>query len=253
MSHLPDEPLLIFAISFLALWLSAWVGAGILRQCRALDEDSRQDFGVVVAATLTLLGLIIGFTFSMAISRYDQRKSFEEAEANAIGTEYSRADLLPSSGAQQVRALLKDYVAQRVSFYGSRDEQQLVQLSVQTNQLQKELWSTVLKAIPSQPTSLTALVVSGMNDVLNSQGYTEAAWRNRIPIAAWLLMALIALFCNAMIGYSTRKLHSHSPLLLILPLVVSLSFFLIADIDSPRGGIIHVGPQNLLSLAAQYR
>ena len=63
----------------------------------------REDFGFILAATLTLLGLIIGFSFSMATSRYDQRKNYEEAEANAIGTEYVRADLLPAADAATVR------------------------------------------------------------------------------------------------------------------------------------------------------
>ena len=68
--------------------------------------SEREDFGVVQAATLTLLGLIIGFSFSMAIGRYDQRKNYEEAEANAIGTEYVRAGLLPAADATKVRAQL---------------------------------------------------------------------------------------------------------------------------------------------------
>jgi hypothetical protein len=68
-----------------------------------LKEDIRGDFGVIQTATLTMLGLIIGFTFSMAISRYEQRKNYEEAEANAIGTEYVRADLLPGGDAARVR------------------------------------------------------------------------------------------------------------------------------------------------------
>ena len=101
----------------------------------------------------------------------------------------------------------------------------------------------------AQPTPVVALAVSGMNDVLNSQGYTQAAWWNRIPIAAWGLMAAIAICCNLLIGYGCVALKPKAILLLVLPLVVSISFFLIADIDSPRGGIIHVAPQNLLSLA----
>ena len=88
-----------------------------------------------------------------------------------------------------------------------------------------------------------------MNDVLNSQGYTQAAWWNRIPIAAWGLMAAIAICCNLLIGFSVRDAKAEGLLLLILPLVVSISFFLIADIDSPRGGVIRVNPQNLISLA----
>jgi hypothetical protein len=82
-----------------------------------------------------------------------------------------------------------------------------------------------------------------MNDVLNSQGYTRAAWWNRIPVAAWVLLATIAIGCNLLIGYSAHR--TYRLLFLVLPLAVSVSFFLIADIDSPRGGLIHVQPQNL--------
>ena len=99
------------------LSLSALIGASFLMRQRKLEEDIREDFGVILAATLTLLGLIIGFSFSMAMSRYDQRKNYEAAEANAIGTEYVRADLLPASDAAKVRALLRDYLDQRVLFY----------------------------------------------------------------------------------------------------------------------------------------
>src|SRR5450631_4794232 len=99
-----DYPPLVFVVSFFALWLSARFGAFFIRKRRDLAEETREDFGVVLAASLTLLGLIIGFSFSMAISRYDQRKNYEEAEANAIGTEFVRADLLPAMDAAKVRA-----------------------------------------------------------------------------------------------------------------------------------------------------
>jgi hypothetical protein len=88
-----------------------------------------------------------------------------------------------------------------------------------------------------------------MNDVLNSQSYTQAAWWNRIPNAAWGLMALIAICCNLLVGYGARNTKVGGMLLMILPLVVSIAFLLIADIDSPRGGLIHVYPQNLQDLS----
>jgi hypothetical protein len=96
---------------------------------------------------------------------------------------------------------------------------------------------------------VAALVVSGMNDVLNAQGYTQAAWWNRIPPAAWVLMAAIAVCCNFLLGYQARRAEAEAILLLVLPLVVAIAFFLIADIDSPRGGVIRVQPQNLTSFA----
>jgi hypothetical protein len=250
MNNLTDYPLLVCVISFFALWVAALIGAAFHRRRRNMDEVAREDFSIVVAATLTLLGLIIGFSFSMAISRYDQRKNLEEAEANAIGTEFARADLLPASDAAKVRALLGNYLDQRVLFYTTRDEQQLRQINTKTAQLQADLWSVVKAPAVAQPTPVIALAVAGMNDVLNSQGYTQAAWWNRIPHAAWGLMAAIAICCNVLVGYGAHNAKTEARLLLVLPLIVALSFLLIADIDSPRGGIIRVSPQNLHSLSA---
>ena len=252
MNDVTEYPPLVFVVSFFVLWLSTRIGVGLLKK-RNLEHDVREDFGVILAATLTLLGLIIGFSFSMATSRYDQRKNLEEAEANAIGTEYVRADLLPPANAMKVRALLRSYLDQRVLFYTTRDEQQLRQIDARTGQLQNELWVAVVAPAAAQQTPIVALTVSGMNDVLNSQGYTQAAWWNRIPVAAWGLMAAIAIFGNLLLGYGARNAKAERILLLVLPLVVSIAFFLIADIDSPRRGVILVNPQNLVSLVESLR
>jgi hypothetical protein len=253
MSNLRDFPLIVFAASFVVLWLSAQFGATILRGKRDLDQDVRDDFGTILAAVLTLLGLIIGFSFSMAISRYDLRKTYEEAEANAIGTEYVRADLLPVPDRERVRVLLRDYLDQRILFYRSRDATQLQEINTRTLKLQADLWSVVQALAVAQPTPINALVVAGMNDVLNSQGYTQAAWWNRIPRAAWWLMLLIAACGNLLLGYGVRNPKREARLIVVLPLVVAISFLLIADIDSPHGGLIRVHPQNLESLAASLR
>jgi hypothetical protein len=247
------HPLFVLVISFVVLWLAARVGFSVLRKRKSLEDASREDFGVILAATLTLLGLIVAFSFSMAINRYDQRKNLEEAEANAIGTELVRAGLLPTADAAKVRALLKNYLDQRISFYVTRDELQLREVNARIAQLQGELWSAVQAPAVAQPNPVVALAVAGMNDVLNSQGYTQAAWWNRIPHAAWALMALVAICCNLLVGYGARNTNGGSMLLLVLPLVLSVAFFLIADIDSPRGGLIHVAPQNLQSLAESLR
>jgi hypothetical protein len=144
---------------------------------------------------------------------------------------------------------LAKYTEQRILFYETRQAQQLQRVNADTAQLQAELWSTVTGPATSQPTAVNALTLSGMNDVLNSQGYTQAAWWNRIPTSAWGLMVMIALACNLLIGYCIHRTGMEAAVFLVLTVVVSLSFFLIADIDSPRGGIIRVNPQNLLSLS----
>jgi hypothetical protein len=246
MNTIVDFPGLVFALSFIALWLSAIVGAFVSKRWKPLGEDQRGGFGVVQGAVLTLLGLLIGFTFSMAINRYEQRKNYEEDEANAIGTEYIRLGLLPAKDAESARGLLRTYLDQRVLFYTSSYGQSLQQINKDTAQLQNQLWSAVQSPVGAQPTALTALAVSGMNDVLNSQGYTQAAWWNRIPLEAWFLLAAISIGCNLLIGYGAPRMKS--TLLIVFPLAVSVSFFLIADIDSPRRGLIRMHPLNLVSL-----
>jgi hypothetical protein len=231
------------------LSVSAWVGVW-LRGRSELEGESREDFGVVLAAALTLLGLIIGFSFSMATSRYDLRKSLEEAEANAIGTEYVRVDFLSVVEASAAKKLLRSYLDARVQWYRERDMERLRQIDGKTTQLQSALWSVIKTTAAAQPNTVLALTVSGMNDVLNAQGYTQAAWWNRIPPAAWILLVVIAVLCNAMIGYRAAKRKSRALMVMILPVIVSISFYLIADIDSPRSGVVKVVPQNLLALAA---
>jgi hypothetical protein len=252
MIKIVDYPLLVFAIAFAGMWFSAWLGP-FLRRRLTLHESVRDDFGLIMAGALTLLGLIIGFSFSMATGRYDQRKNLEEAEANAIGTEYVRADMLPAADGAKVRALLKRYLDERILNYTTRDEEEVGEINVRTAQLQAELWSAIRAPAKANPHPVMALVVSGMNDVLNSQSYTQAAWWNRLPRAAWLLMVLIAVCCNVLVGYRAHSFREEAVALLVLPLVVSISFFLIADIDSPRGGLIRVVPQNLAALADSLR
>jgi hypothetical protein len=244
-------PLLVFALSLVALWLSIRAGA-YFRNHWKLEGDAREDFTVILTASLTMLGLIIGFTFSMAIGRYDQRKNYEAAEANAIGTEYNRTDLLPAADGAKVRALLKSYLDQRLLFYNALDAEQLRQIDDSTTRLQSDLWAACLGPAAAAPTAMTALAVSGMNQVLDSQGYTLAAWRNRIPTSAWILMELMSICCSLMIGYGARHAQVRAVPFLALPLLVSISFFLVADIDSPRGGLIHIRPQNLITVAESF-
>jgi hypothetical protein len=247
MESLTHYPLLLFAISFVALSALAVVGSWLRQRYPNADDERNEHLGIILAATLTLLGLIIGFSFSMAANRYDQRKNFEEAEANAIGTEILRADFLPAAAAANVRRLLAEYTGLRIRFYLNKDDEQRYKIDARTSRLQADLWSAVRASSSAQPTPVEALALAGMNDVINSQGYTQAAFWNRIPIAAWLLMAVIALFSSAMIGY--RSGRTRGILVFVLPLMVSFAFLLIADIDAPRHGLIEVRPQNLESLA----
>ena len=184
----------------------------------------------------------------MAIDRHDNRETLEEAEANAIGTEYLRADLLPANTSARTKDLLNQYLDQRILFYSRQSKEKVQEIRQKTDELQNALWQEILPAARSQPTPAMGLVISGMNDVLNSQGYVQAAWWNRIPYPAWALMAAIAVCANLLVGFGARNFSKNIGLFMIFPFVISVSFFLIADIDSPRGGVIRIEPRNLITL-----
>lgn len=228
--------------------MAVWFGHAVLSPYRTKDTETSEDLGIIQTATLTLLALIIGFTFSMAIDRHDQREIFEEGEANAIGTEYLRADFLPPKAAAATKELLLQYVDQRILFYSKQSPEKIQEIRIKTDQLQSALWSEILPTVRTQSTPAIALVASGMNDVLNSQGYAQAAWWNRIPYTAWALMAAIAVCANLLVGFGARNFKKNTGLFMIFPFIISVSFFLIADIDSPRDGVIRIEARNLIAL-----
>ena len=161
MQSLADNPLLVFVVSFIALWLCAQLGAALRRKQEAYGGHAPETFTLILTASLTLLGLIVGFTFSMAVSRYDQRKNCEAEEANAIGTEYVRSGLLPAADAARTRTLLRSYLDQRILLYHSGDEQRRSEIRQRIAELQRELWSVAQNAALAQPSALTALVAAG--------------------------------------------------------------------------------------------
>ncbi len=242
-------PLVLFVESFLVLWASVRLGTRIGKSI----ENIREEFGVILTATLTLFGLIVGFTFSMAVTRYDQRKLYEAEEANTIGTEYLRAELLSDSDGENVQRLLREYLDLRIRFYQTRNREKLRSIDAATLRLHNQLWASVKSPARAQETVLKSLVTSGMNEVLDAQGYVQAAWWNRIPVEAWALFGVIAISANLMLGIYLHRVRSKRILLAALPAIASVALFLIADIDSPRGGLIHVEPQNLMDVAQSMR
>jgi hypothetical protein len=122
-----------------------------------------------------------------------------------------RADLLPTAQAAQIRELLVKYAAQRILLYQDTDVARTQQVDSETTVLQNELWHIATPLALAAPTAVAALVVVGMNDVLNSQGYAQAAWRNRLAVGAWVLMIAIGgiFFVRLTARSSTRSQSDH--------------------------------------------
>jgi hypothetical protein len=242
-----NYPLLVSVVALVLLVISARVGDAHSRRRDGATEDERVDYGPLVGATLTLLFFITGFAFMMAVGRYDLRKACEQDEAIAIRTQYSRADMLAPADAAKVQALLRQYLDQRISFYTTRSTDRASEVSANAVRLQAELWSTLRPALAAVPPPLMGVLVTGMDDVTNAQRSSQAAWLNRIPFTAWILMTAIGIGCCWLIANRARRTDWLA--FMIVPIAVSISFFLIADLDSPGGGVIRVAPVNLTSLS----
>jgi hypothetical protein len=248
MTAFVDHPELLFVV-LLALFIGAVAfGALVLRRFAVLPVEDREDFNIIQTSTLTLLALLVGFSLSMAVTRYDVRKTLEESEANAIGTEFSRADLADVVVAAKIKSALIHYTELRLANYRTRAREELAKIVRDTANVQAELWQLATQVAKDQPTPIGALVVAGMNDVLNSQDYSEAARINHIPLGAWYLMIIIALLGCVVQGYGAKGSLHRGLLITILPATVALSLALIADIDSPKGGLIRVEPRDLSRL-----
>jgi hypothetical protein len=246
--YMLNHPRILALALLLIMWALTLLGTVLRKRFRPPAFDDKDDTALVVSASLTLLGLIIGFTFSMATSRYDLRRTYEEGEANAISTEWLRADLLPAPDAARLRGLLSQYLDARIGFYLSPYSNKTGTVDARSALLQDQMWSTILPIARSQPTPMEALVVTGLDEVISSEGRTQAAWWNRIPTTAWVLLVIIACMANLLVGYATRSSQARTLLLVVLPMLVSTAILLIADIDSPRGGLIRIPPRDLAAI-----
>jgi hypothetical protein len=242
-----NYPPIVFVTTFALMALSTWVGDALRKRAGLAKDDPRNEAaGLLASAILTLLFLLIGFTFSMAVNRYDLRKTSEQVEAAAIGTMYSRADLLPPADAAKVQALLKKYLDHMVLLYTADSTDHALAVRADLVRLQGELWATLRPALAAVPPPLLGALVQGLNDVVSAQRSSQAAWQNRIPVGAWVLILAISIGSCFLIAYRARRTDWLA--FMVVPVAASVSFFLIAELDSPRGGVIRVTPNNLTSL-----
>ncbi|AFL86501.1 hypothetical protein Terro_0150 [Terriglobus roseus DSM 18391] len=227
---------LLVGATFAGLWIRRRHGDAIERESGSLKT--------LEGAVLALLGLLLGFTFSMAVSRYDHRKELEIAEANNLGTLWLRTSLLSESGREAERDLMRRYVPVRINFLAagtselllSRDQQQ-------TSALQAEMWRIASAEATMRRDPETALFFSALNDSIDVTEKRTAALEDRIPTTAWAMLLFLGSVASLIVGTS---LQSRSIVLrVVLPVVLAAALALVYDLDSPRSGLIRVQQQSM--------
>jgi len=220
------------------------------RLFEARDEARRSQIGVVQAAMLGMLGLLLGFTFSMAAERYDTRRGLVVQEANTIGTTWLRASLLPEPHPGAVKDLLREYVDVRIRAREAlSDPARLSEGLRRSSEIQSTLWQHAEAAAREAPNDITSTFVTTLNDVIDTDAERVAAMRNRIPVVVWLILVVVAAAGCWTSAYAAGANGVRTALTSVfLPALITVVILLIADLTSERRGIIHVSQQPLIDL-----
>src|SRR5438445_10095782 len=237
----------ILAVVLLALSEFGWrVG---LARSRAKPEKAG-DSGSVPAAVLTLLGLLLGFTFAMAVSRHDARRELVVQEANSILTTARRARLLPEPQATNVGQLLREYVSLRIEAHRETQfSQRFAALRKSSVDLHERLWNEAVAAAAKQPSPITASFIASLNETIDFEATRIAAKRNHVPGAVWLLLLCVAGCGLWLTGWEAGIARGHPFLARFLfPILIAVVIALITDIDTPRGGLITLDDRPLLEV-----
>jgi hypothetical protein len=245
---------LLILILFGLLLLAAEVGYQFGRQRRNdVDEMIKFQTSNIQGGILGILGLLLGFTFAMAITRYEARKSMVVDEANAIGTASLRGRLLPAPHQTQVADLFKQYVEARIQSVQLGSEGQVPRdLEDQVGKLQEELWSHGVTVAEKDPRSVSAgLFLQALNEVFDVKEKRAVSLSNHVPESALLLLAVTAMLALGIVGYGggigTKRVLLGTT---FLALSISLVILIIIDFDRPGRGLIRVNQQSMLDLKA---
>lgn len=241
----------------LSIALAIEAGFRIARRLRAAAELAYlQHVNNLMVSLLGLLALLLGFSLSLSLQRYDSRSEAVVAEANAIGTAALRAQLLPAALREETQRLLRDYTDLRVQDGAimPADTAGRAALRARTDDLQRVLWAQAREAAALAPNPVTALYLQALNDLIDNFGRRDAELNRHVPEPVLLLLYLTYVVTGAIIGYASGIAgHRASVAAYIMVLLVTIVVFIILDLDRPRRGVILVSQDSLLQLQAGLR
>jgi hypothetical protein len=211
-------------------------------------KESDSPLGGMVGAQLGLLAFLLAFTFGLATSRYDARRTVLLDEANAIGTLYLRTSMLPDAQRVTVRGLVREYVDIRVA---ALQDGSLSAALRRSEELHERLWSEAVTSAAHDPHSIQiGLFVEALNEVidLHSERVT-AGLRSRIPTMVWVVLLAVTVLSFMAMGYQAGLTRSsRSPASLVVALTFAAVFLLVVDLDRPGEGLLRVSQQPLIEL-----
>src|SRR5215213_4325404 len=230
--------LLFFAVILGATGLGVYLG----RRVRHLSDTLKEPFGVLQAALLGLVALLLAFGLSLAVSRYEDRRSNIVTEANTIGTTYLRAQTLPEPIRSRSLDLLVRYTRSAVRLSdevpGSAGADDARARQERTG---RRLWRLAAEALDLAPTaSAPRLYVETLNEMLDAETVRVAALSNRVPTAVLVLEVLGSALALALLAAYLAIVGRGVPAVVLASGLVAFLLLVIADLDRPTRGMIQV-------------
>ena len=219
-----------------AIVLGRWIG----RRSAA----SHESVGSLEAAVFALMGLLIAFTFSGALSRFDQRRAQIVDEANAIGTAWLRIDTLPASAQPKLRQTMRDYVDSRIATYKKLPDIKAAQEELARSQsLQNEIWSQTQAALrlPDARANADVLMLPALNQMFDLTTVRVMATQMHPPMVIYAMLIGLALISALLAGYQSAGARVHDWMHSVgFALIIALTVYVILDIEYPRMGFVRL-------------
>lgn len=253
MTRLIDFPSILFLFLFTAYVIALDIGFRIASRSKESEDAELHEQAVGVRdGVIVLLSLLLGFTLALALPRYDLRRQLIVDESNAIGTTDLRAQMLPEPARSKTLDLLREYVDARVKFSeNGSGSPEAAEATARSHELQAELWSQAKDAAAANPTAITSIYISSLNDTIDLEAKRVAARRNRVPESIWIMLFLLSILACLTSGFALRRRFLLS--MIVAPLMISIVMALIADLDTPGRGFIRVDLDSLHSLQSDLR
>lgn len=236
-----------FALMLAATEVGFRVGSMVASNTSA---DTRSQISTVEAAVLGVLALLLGFTMSMAVSRFEVRKQLVLDEANAINTSLLRAQLLPAPEGPEITSFLRQYIEVRVQYGAARSDSALQNLRTQAVRLQKEFWTLAVAYAQRDPNEVKAgSLVESLNEAIDLEAARWMALQNHVPPSVIYVNAAVGLLSVLLVGYTFGVNGHRNPLsMCVLALSIALVLGVIIDLDRPRSGFVRTSQQPMVDL-----
>lgn len=212
-------------------------------------EGLPKGIGATEGAVFALLGLLLAFSFSGAASRFEDRRQLITIETNSIGTAYLRLDLLPADARPEMRDLFRRYVDSRLATYRNSENRAATMASLAEDiAIQGQIWTRAVNEVlrPEAPTQAAMLLLPALNEMIDITSTRLIATRDHPPVVIFMLLAGISFIGALLVGYGTAVNKGRSWMhTLIFVAVLSLTIYVIVDLEFPRLGLVRVDAADL--------